>query len=219
MCENRFSALTEESLSDTPLNLGFDNVIPAVPVWRKQHCISAAGIGALARITPALKTHSKKDMKAALISVRDLVMPIVDELLASVPKPEPQLPYVWDENRVPRVLNKPEDDEPCEEGLDLDNPEHETSHDPEPVQSSNRLLVKLLSPHARIPTRGSESAAGYDLYCAENKPVIIQTGNRTLVDTGIAVAMEYPATLYARIAPRSGLSIQGLDIGAGVVVS
>ena len=105
-------------------------------------------------------------MKAALTSVRDLVMPIFDELLASVPTmstPEPQLPYVWDENRVPRVLNKPEDDEPCKESLDFDSPEPETSHDLEPAQSNNRLLVKLLSPHARIPTRGSESAAGYDL--------------------------------------------------------
>ena len=43
-------------------------------------------------------------MKAALICVRDLVIPVVDKLLASVPKPEPQLPYTCDENRVPREL-------------------------------------------------------------------------------------------------------------------
>ena len=159
-------------------------------------------------------------MKAAITSVRDLVMPIFEELLASVPTisiPKPQLPYVWDENRVPRILNKPEDNEPCEESLDFDSSEPETSHDPEPEQPNNRLLVKLLSPHARMPTRGSESAAGYDLYCAEDKSVIIQPGNRKLVDTGIVIAMDHPATLYARIAPRSGLSVKGLDIGAGVV--
>ena len=39
---------------------------------------------------------------------------------------------------------------------------------------------------------------------------------RKLVDTGIAIAT--PGTqLYARIAPRFGLSVKGLDIGAGVV--
>ena len=210
--KNRFSALAEESLSDTPLNLGFDDhdVIPVAPVWRKRHCISAAGIG------KTTQSRSEKDMKAALISVRDLVMPIVDKLLASGPKPEPQLPDVWNENRVPRVLNKPEDDEPCEESLDVDS-EPETSHNPEPAQPNNRLLVKLLSPRARVPTRGSESAAGYDLYCAEDKPVIIQPGSWKLVDTGIAIAMDHPATLYAKIASRSGLSVKGLDIGAGVV--
>ena len=68
-----------------------------------------------------------------------------------------------------------------------------------------------------MPTQGSESAASYDLYCAEDKPVIIQHGNRKLVDTGIAIAMDHTATLYTRIAPRSGLSVKGLDIGAGIM--
>ena len=112
-------------------------------------------------------------MKAALTSGRDLVMPIFNELLGSVPTmstPEPQLAYVWDENHVPRVLNKPEDDEPCEESLHFDSPEPETSHNPKPVQAkaeqfNNQLLVKLIPLHARIPTQGSESSAGYDLYC------------------------------------------------------
>ena len=41
-CKNRFSVLSEQSLYDDPLNLGFDDV-PAAP-RRKRHCISAAGI-------------------------------------------------------------------------------------------------------------------------------------------------------------------------------
>ena len=77
-------------------------------------------------------------------------------------------------------------------------------------------MVKLLSPHAKKPARGSESAAGYDLYCAENTPVIIPPRTRKLIDTGIAIATP-GIHLYARIAPRSGLSVKGLDIGAGVV--
>ena len=90
--------------------------------------------------------------------------------------------------------------EPCTENLDL---------------GSNQLLVKLLSPHARKPTRGSESATGYDLYASEE--TIIPPKSRNIVDTGIAIAMNTPENLYARIAPRSGLSVKGLDIGAGVI--
>ena len=47
--------------------------------------------------------------------------------------------------------------------------------------------------------------------------VIIQPGTQRLGDTGIAIAMDHPTNLYARIVPRSGLSVKGLDIGAGVV--
>ena len=77
------------------------------------------------------------------------------------------------------------------------------------------LLVKLLSPQAVIPTRGSESAAGYDLYSSET--VSIPVGTRIPVNTGIAISMPSKNPLYARIAPRSGLSVRGLDVGAGVI--
>ena len=104
---------------------------------------------------------------------------------------------------LPESANKDKPDlpyEPCTEKLDL----------------GDKLLIQKLSPYAKTPTRGSESAAGYDLYCAESAPVIIPPGKRKLVDTGIAIAT--PGNqLYARIAPRSGLSVKGLDIGAGVV--
>ena len=86
---------------------------------------------------------------------------------------------------------------------------------PTPTPRTN-LLVKLLSINAKFPTRGSEDGAGYDLYSCE--PAIIPPRTRKLVDTGISVAA--PSTnLYARIAPRSGLSVQGLHIDAGVVDS
>ena len=136
--------LSEESLCDDPLNVGFDDV--SVAPRRKRHYISAAGIS-----------------------------PIVPE------SRKPDLPY-----------------EPCTTNLDL----------------SDKLLVKFLSPHAKITTRGSETAAGYDLYASEE--VILPPSSRKLIDTGIAIAMK-GQKLYARIAPRSGLSVKGLDIGAGVI--
>ena len=74
---------------------------------------------------------------------------------------------------------------------------------------SVQLKIKLLDKNATIPTRGSEEAAGYDLYSAEEK--IIQPGTVEKISTGIA--MELPQSTFGAIYPRSGLSAkQGLRL-------
>ena len=71
-------------------------------------------------------------------------------------------------------------------------------------------------PHnnAALPKRSTEGAAGYDL-CA-SQDCIIPAGGKGLVHTGLAIS--FPAGLYARIAPRSGLALtKFIDVGVGVV--
>ncbi|KAF9534955.1 dUTPase-like protein [Crepidotus variabilis] len=76
------------------------------------------------------------------------------------------------------------------------------------------LLVKRHSEKAKIPTRGSALAAGYDLYSAESK--IIPAHGKALVDTQISIAV--PVGTYGRVAPRSGLASKFMiDTGAGVI--
>lgn len=76
------------------------------------------------------------------------------------------------------------------------------------------MKVKLLDNFAKIPTRGSEFAAGYDLYSSQR--AIIQSGKRSMVSTGISV--ELPKGHFARISPRSGLAVKnGIDVMAGVI--
>ena len=76
------------------------------------------------------------------------------------------------------------------------------------------LQIKLLSPAGRAPTRGSEFAAGYDVYAARDTTVPAR--GKVLVDTDIAIAV--PAGCYGRIAPRSGLASKNfIDTGAGVI--
>ena len=60
------------------------------------------------------------------------------------------------------------------------------------------LYFKKLSDQATTPSRGSDLAAGYDLYSAENK--IIPKQGKALVKTDIAIAL--PAECYGRVAPR-----------------
>lgn len=78
------------------------------------------------------------------------------------------------------------------------------------------MLCQKLSENARLPTRGSAEAAGYDLYAA--KEASIPPNGRALVDTDLALAV--PQGTYGRIAPRSGLAVRhGLATGAGVIDS
>lgn len=77
-----------------------------------------------------------------------------------------------------------------------------------------KLSFKRLDQRATLPTRGSLSSAGLDLYSIE--AVTIAPRQRALVSTGLAVAI--PEGYYGRVAPRSGLAVkQGLDVLAGVI--
>jgi len=75
--------------------------------------------------------------------------------------------------------------------------------------------VKIARLHAaaKMPTRGSSGAAGFDLSASED--VTVPARGRVAVPTGIAV--QAPPDTYARVAPRSGLAVRGIDVGAGVV--
>jgi len=75
--------------------------------------------------------------------------------------------------------------------------------------------VKLLNDHAKIPSKAEPGAAGYDICSTES--VELQKGTRKAISTGIST--EVSKDHYIRVAPRSGLSLRGIDIGAGVVDS
>ena len=78
------------------------------------------------------------------------------------------------------------------------------------------LKVQKLSNNAALPKRSTGGATGYDL-CA-SQDCTIPTKGKGLVKTGLAIS--FPAGLYARIAPRSGLVLKKfIDVGAGVVDS
>ncbi|EDR07897.1 uncharacterized protein LACBIDRAFT_190820 [Laccaria bicolor S238N-H82] len=82
------------------------------------------------------------------------------------------------------------------------------------IHISSPLLVKRLSQKAKLPTRGSPLAAGYDLYSAEKK--IVPAHGKALIDTQISIAV--PIGTYGRVAPRSGLASKFMiATGAGVI--
>ena len=70
-----------------------------------------------------------------------------------------------------------------------------------------------MSRDARLPHRATEGSAGLDLFASEE--VTLMPQDRKLVSTGIRMCT--PPGTYGRIAPRSGLSLKGIDIGAGVI--
>ena len=69
------------------------------------------------------------------------------------------------------------------------------------------MKIKKLYEDSKLPTRGSEQAAGWDLYCygdAAAGPILIYPGQVAKIKTGIAVALEQGTA--ALILPRSGLA-------------
>jgi deoxyuridine 5'-triphosphate nucleotidohydrolase len=76
------------------------------------------------------------------------------------------------------------------------------------------MFVKKLSDKARTPTRGSDGAAGLDLFAAGG--FTIPPMGRQLIPTDLSVSL--PMGTYAHILPRSGLAWKhGIHVGAGVV--
>lgn len=64
--------------------------------------------------------------------------------------------------------------------------------------------IKFLNELAKMPTRGSEYAAGYDLYAATDSDIIIEPHKTIKVGTGIAIAI--PEGYFGGIYARSGLA-------------
>lgn len=71
------------------------------------------------------------------------------------------------------------------------------------------INVKKLKENAIIPTRGSEYAAGMDLYACIDAPIIITPHQTVKIGTGLAI--ELPNGYFGAIFARSGLATkQGL---------
>ena len=68
----------------------------------------------------------------------------------------------------------------------------------------NPVPVKKLRPNAKLPTYGSEFAAGADLYACLEEPVTIQPQETVKIPTGIA--MEIPIGYVGLVYGRSGLA-------------
>ena len=80
------------------------------------------------------------------------------------------------------------------------------------------LKITRVSPTAKLPTRATSGSAGYDLYADLSSPFLLSAGERALIPTGVAIALqsrEIGAFVYAR----SGLSSKhGITMANGVGV-
>lgn len=67
------------------------------------------------------------------------------------------------------------------------------------------ISVKKLHPSAHLPTRGSEYAAGYDLYaCIDTDSITIEPHTTQKIGTGLAIAV--PNGYFGAIFARSGIA-------------
>ena len=66
------------------------------------------------------------------------------------------------------------------------------------------VKIKKLNKNAIIPTRGSEYAAGMDLYACIDTPIIITPHQTVQIGTGLSI--ELPHGYFGAIFARSGLT-------------
>lgn len=66
------------------------------------------------------------------------------------------------------------------------------------------IQVKKLTETAKLPTRGSEQAAGYDLYADIETSVIIKPHSTAKIGTGLSFAL--PDNTFGAIFARSGMA-------------
>ena len=76
-----------------------------------------------------------------------------------------------------------------------------------------KLLVKKLTPTAKLPTRAYKNDAGLDLYADEDK--ILEPNKFNLIKTGISLAI--PENCAGLVWDKSGLAKSGLHALAGVI--
>ena len=93
------------------------------------------------------------------------------------------------------------------------------------------MTVKIvkLNPNAHIPTYGSASAAGADLYACIEQTVCIQPGQTVLIPTGLSMEIEegFAGFIYARsglatkrgLAPANKVGVIDSDYRGQVMVS
>ena len=85
---------------------------------------------------------------------------------------------------------------------------------PAPILPRNTLRIVKRHPKAITPSRGSNHAAGYDLYAVDG--VVIPPKGLALIDTGISA--QFPHSTYGRIASRSGLALKNnIETKGGVI--
>lgn len=83
------------------------------------------------------------------------------------------------------------------------------------------LNIKLLSPNAVLPKYATPGSAAMDLSACLDEPVVLQPGQRTLLPTGIAIALpgpEYVALVFVRSSLGAKYGI-ALSNGVGVIDS
>ena len=78
-----------------------------------------------------------------------------------------------------------------------------------------KLLIKKLSPDAKMPTRGSEEAACFDLFVSED--TILPQHEGVLVPTGIAMGI--PPGFCVKVYGRSSMCRKGIQVSVGIIDS
>ena len=75
---------------------------------------------------------------------------------------------------------------------------------PSNIKRTQSLEFITRRPEDKVPERGTDGAAGYDLFYNDDDDITIDPGNQQLIPLGICMAI--PVGYYGRIADRSSMA-------------
>jgi dUTP pyrophosphatase len=71
---------------------------------------------------------------------------------------------------------------------------------------SLNIRIRRVRDRSRLPQYMTELAAGMDIYACLDAPIVLIPGQRTLIPTGVAMAI--PPGFEGQVRPRSGLALK-----------
>jgi len=81
------------------------------------------------------------------------------------------------------------------------------------IKVEKPFMVSLLTETAKVPTRSTDLAVGYDIYA--DCDATIKAGERGLISTGLVFKMN--PNFYLTVNGRSGLASKGIDAHLGII--
>ena len=154
-------------------------------------------------MSSSLNTSSEKSIRKNIDTVKSMT---------STPKPEVSIPPSVKNSNLPPSGKK---SDPTHQSTNVETKTVDVSSQKKTTNTTtSKLLVNKLDPNAILPERKSDGAAGYDICCLD-KRVVIPPNSRKLISTGLSFTV--PEGTYGQLAPRSGMSTMGVNVGAGVI--
>jgi deoxyuridine 5'-triphosphate nucleotidohydrolase len=163
--------------------------------WEGNYFHAENNQATIAYPTFQVSLHTRHEIAAYILPVRDQSMPIDFNEATAIPTPSSSTPTAKSIKLVSKVVH--------------DYIPDKTKH----PQFAEKVQIMKLTPTASLPRQSTPGSIGHDVTCTHD--TIIAPGEIAKLSTGLSTAL--PKGMYIRIAPRSSYALKHQTIEGGVI--